>query len=208
MPDIHVSMLALHVPNVLPKSIPWIDFARHKGFYINHHSEWVAPRPAASSGRSLIFAIGIVHRVPVDQEAEAARARDVGADDSRRDGRVGDDGARLRHDPARVDHLRHLVPQLQHRDVPACRRTRFIHVRHHPVGGRRHRRDRHLRHRARAPGLALRRAGRSARRSTRPASEPRPSDAEASPAARWRACAGAARSASPAYGRPVTTAGE
>jgi hypothetical protein len=29
MPDIHVSMLALHVPNVLPKSVPWIDFARH-----------------------------------------------------------------------------------------------------------------------------------------------------------------------------------
>ena len=44
MPDIHVSMLALHVPNVLPKTVPWIDFARHKGIYINHHSAW--PRHA------------------------------------------------------------------------------------------------------------------------------------------------------------------
>ena len=43
MPDIHVSMLALHVPNVLPKTVPWIDFARHKGIYINHHSQWVRP---------------------------------------------------------------------------------------------------------------------------------------------------------------------
>jgi hypothetical protein len=59
MPDIHVSMLALHVPNVLPKTVPWIDFARHKGIYINHHSTW--PRHA---GRliwaTLIFAIGLV----------------------------------------------------------------------------------------------------------------------------------------------------
>jgi hypothetical protein len=59
MPDIHVSMLALHVPNVLPKTVPWIDFARHKGFYINHHSEWVR-----HAGRliwaTLIFAIGVV----------------------------------------------------------------------------------------------------------------------------------------------------
>jgi hypothetical protein len=58
MPDIHVSMLALHVPNVLPKSVPWIDFARHKGIYINHHSEW--PRHA---GRliwaTVIFVIGL-----------------------------------------------------------------------------------------------------------------------------------------------------
>jgi len=58
MPDIHVSMLALHVPNVLPKTIPWIDFARHKGFYINHHSQWVR-----HAGRliwsTLIFAIGL-----------------------------------------------------------------------------------------------------------------------------------------------------
>ena len=57
MPDIHVSMLALHVPNVLPKTIPWIDFARHKGLYINHHSTWVR-----SAGRmiwaTVIFAIG------------------------------------------------------------------------------------------------------------------------------------------------------
>jgi hypothetical protein len=57
MPDIHVSMLALHVPNVLPKTIPWIDFARHKGIYINHHSTWVR-----SAGRmiwaTVIFAIG------------------------------------------------------------------------------------------------------------------------------------------------------
>ena len=59
MPDIHVSMLALHIPNVLPKTVPWIDFARHKGFYVNHHSQWMRP-----AGRliwsTLIFAIGIV----------------------------------------------------------------------------------------------------------------------------------------------------
>ena len=41
MPDIHVSMLAVHVPNLLPKYVPWIDFARHRGFYIDHHSQWV-----------------------------------------------------------------------------------------------------------------------------------------------------------------------
>lgn len=60
MPDIHVSMLALHIPNVLPKTVPWIDYGPGgKGFYINHHSQWMRP-----AGRliwsSLIFAIGIV----------------------------------------------------------------------------------------------------------------------------------------------------
>ncbi len=59
MPDIHVSMLALHIPNVLPKTVPWIDYgANGKGFYINHHSQWVR-----HAGRmiwaTLIFAIGI-----------------------------------------------------------------------------------------------------------------------------------------------------
>jgi hypothetical protein len=58
MPDIHVSMLALHVPNVLPKTVPWIDFARHQGIYINHHSQWVR-----HAGRmiwwSLLFVIGL-----------------------------------------------------------------------------------------------------------------------------------------------------
>jgi hypothetical protein len=64
MPDIHVSMLALHVPNVLPKTVPWIDFARHKGLYINHHSQWVR-----HAGRliwwTLIFVIGLAigHRM-------------------------------------------------------------------------------------------------------------------------------------------------
>jgi hypothetical protein len=60
MPDIHVSMLALHIPNVLPKTVPWIDYGPGgKGFYINHHSMWVR-----HAGRmiwaTLIFAIGIV----------------------------------------------------------------------------------------------------------------------------------------------------
>ena len=59
MPDIHVSMLALHVPNVLPKYVPWIDFARHKGLYINHHSQWVR-----HAGRgiwwTLLFVIGLL----------------------------------------------------------------------------------------------------------------------------------------------------
>ena len=59
MPDIHVSMLALHVPNVLPKYVPWIDFARHKGFYVNSHSQWVR-----HAGRgiwwTLLFVIGLL----------------------------------------------------------------------------------------------------------------------------------------------------
>jgi hypothetical protein len=59
MPDIHVSMLALHIPNILPKTVPWIDYGPGgKGFYINHDSHWVRP-----AGRliwsTLIFAIGI-----------------------------------------------------------------------------------------------------------------------------------------------------
>lgn len=58
MPNIHVSMLAVHVPNVLPKYVPWIDFARHKGFYLNSHSQWVR-----HAGRgifwTLLFAIGL-----------------------------------------------------------------------------------------------------------------------------------------------------
>ena len=82
MPDIHVSMLALHVPNVLPKYVPWIDFARHQGLYINHHSQWVR-----HAGRmiwwTLIFAIGIVIAFVLDEEAEAGRARHLGADNSR-----------------------------------------------------------------------------------------------------------------------------
>src|SRR5579862_4428082 len=59
MPDIHGSMLALHVPNVLPKYVPWIDFAKHKGFYIDSHSQWVR-----HAGRgiwwTLLFVIGLV----------------------------------------------------------------------------------------------------------------------------------------------------
>ena len=58
MPDIHVSILALHVPNILPKYVPWVDFARHKGFYIDHHSQWVR-----HAGRmiwaTLLFVIGL-----------------------------------------------------------------------------------------------------------------------------------------------------
>jgi hypothetical protein len=59
MPDIRVSMLALHVPNVLPKYVPWLDFARHRGFYIDSHSQWVR-----HAGRgiwwTLLFLIGLV----------------------------------------------------------------------------------------------------------------------------------------------------
>ena len=77
------------MPNVLPKSIPWIDFARHKGFYINHHSTW--PRHA---GRliwwTLIFTIGIVWAFLLDQASPSRpEPADLGADNSRRDGRVG-----------------------------------------------------------------------------------------------------------------------
>ena len=59
MPDIHVSTLALQVPNLFPKTVPWIDFARHKGFYINSHSAWMR-----HAGRlliwSAIFIIGVI----------------------------------------------------------------------------------------------------------------------------------------------------
>jgi hypothetical protein len=59
MPNFHVSMLALEVPNLLPRSIPWIDFARHKGFYVNSHSQW--PRHAGRMiWATLLFTIGVV----------------------------------------------------------------------------------------------------------------------------------------------------
>jgi len=59
MPDIHVSMLAVHIPNVLPKTVPWPNYGPGgKGFYINHDSTWMRP-----AGRliwsTLIFVIGI-----------------------------------------------------------------------------------------------------------------------------------------------------
>jgi len=58
MPDFHLHILALQVPNLFPKSVPWIDFS-HGSFTVNHHSTW--PRHA---GRLIIatvlFTIGIV----------------------------------------------------------------------------------------------------------------------------------------------------
>jgi hypothetical protein len=56
MPDIHLSMLALHIPNVLPKTVPMVNFGPD-GFSINHDSHWVRP-----AGRliwsTIVFAIG------------------------------------------------------------------------------------------------------------------------------------------------------
>jgi hypothetical protein len=56
MPDIHLSMLAVHIPNVLPKTVPMVNFG-NDGFSINHHSQWVR-----HAGRliwaTLVFAIG------------------------------------------------------------------------------------------------------------------------------------------------------
>jgi hypothetical protein len=58
MPNFHVSMLALEVPNLLPRSIPWIDFT-HGSFHVNSHSEW--PRHAGRMiWATLLFVIGIV----------------------------------------------------------------------------------------------------------------------------------------------------
>ena len=58
MPNFHVSTLALQVPNLLPRSVPWIDFT-HGHFHVNSHSVW--PRHA---GRliwaTLLFTIGLV----------------------------------------------------------------------------------------------------------------------------------------------------
>jgi hypothetical protein len=58
MPDINVSVLALHIPNVLPKTVPMVNFGPD-GFSINHDSQWMRP-----AGRliwsTVIFAIGTV----------------------------------------------------------------------------------------------------------------------------------------------------
>jgi hypothetical protein len=58
MPDLHLSLLGLEIPNLLPKSVPWINFS-DGSFSINSHSEWVRP-----AGRliwsTLIFTIGII----------------------------------------------------------------------------------------------------------------------------------------------------
>jgi hypothetical protein len=58
MPDLHLSLLGLEFPNLLPKSVPWINFS-DGSFSINSHSEWVRP-----AGRliwsTLLFTIGII----------------------------------------------------------------------------------------------------------------------------------------------------
>src|ERR1700722_11813959 len=71
MPNIHVSMLAVHVPNVLPKYVPWIDFARHKGIYVDSHSQWVR-----HAGRgiwwTLLFVIGLIIGYRMTKRPKAA----------------------------------------------------------------------------------------------------------------------------------------
>jgi hypothetical protein len=58
MRDFHLHILALEVPNLLPRSVPWINFS-HGSLTVNHHSTW--PRPAGRLIMStLIFTIGIV----------------------------------------------------------------------------------------------------------------------------------------------------
>lgn len=74
MPDIHVSVLALQIPNVLPKTVPWIDFARHKGLYINHHSQWVR-----HAGRmiwaTILFLIGLAIAYRMTKKPKPAEPR-------------------------------------------------------------------------------------------------------------------------------------
>ncbi len=58
MPSIHDwSLLGLHVPNILPKTVPWLDFT-HGHFHWNSHSTWVR-----HAGRmiwaTLLFVIGL-----------------------------------------------------------------------------------------------------------------------------------------------------
>ena len=89
MPDIHVSMLAVHVPNLLPKYVPWIDFARHRGFYINSPLAVGAPRRPHDLVDAHLRRSASSIALRLDEEAEAGRARHLGADNSRRDGRVG-----------------------------------------------------------------------------------------------------------------------
>ena len=108
------NLLALHVPNLLPKTVPWFDFNWHHGFTYTHSH---LPRKA---GRliwaTVMFTIGLVIAFADHPPAEeVGRARDVGADVPRRDVRVGHADARLRRDPVRVDHLRQLVPELRQR---------------------------------------------------------------------------------------------
>jgi hypothetical protein len=58
MPDLHLSILGLEVPNLLPRSVPWINFS-HGSFSVNSHSTW--PRHAGRLIISMIiFTIGIV----------------------------------------------------------------------------------------------------------------------------------------------------
>ena len=207
MPDIHVSMLALQVPNLLPES----DSVDRLLPAARASTSTRTPSGCAPPGRliwsTLLFAIGIVHRVLAGRKKpKPRRARHLGPDNSRRDVRVGDDGPRLRHDPARVGRPSELVPQLQHGDLPHAEEQ--LHpLRHHPVGGRRHRGHRHLRHRAGAAGLAVRALAEAprARRRAATAADRAASRNRGGPLSRLRRRREKRVSA---YGRPVTTAGE
>ena len=193
MPDIHASMLALHVPNVLPKYVPWIDFAAAQG----HLHRPPLPVGPPHGPRDLVDAPvrdRPPRRLSPHEEAEAGRARHLGANDSRGVGRVGDDGHRLRDHPARMAHVLQLVPQLQHGDVHDEAEPDHP-LRHHPLDRRRRRRHGDLRPRPHAAGDHVqqvaeargRRGGprRRARRRQRP-----------TPAVPLAACSGAASAAS------------
>src|SRR5690242_20726006 len=59
MPSFHdLSLLGVHVPNLMPKTVPWLDFTKGS-FHWNSHSAW--PRHA---GRliwaTVLFVIGLV----------------------------------------------------------------------------------------------------------------------------------------------------
>ena len=166
MPDIHVSMLALDIPNLLPKSVPWPNYGPG-----GRASPSTTTRLAAPGGPPDLVDADLRdrhrHRLPADQEAQAGRAGDLGPDDSRCDVRVGDDGPRVRHDPARVVDVRRRRTSTSTRRRSSLRQNRVHPLRHHEIGRDRHRDDGHLRDGAGAPGLVVREVAEAPRARTR-----------------------------------------
>ena len=174
------NLLALHVPNLLPRSVFRSQFPRHAGRLI-----WA----------TIIFTIGLDHRVHRAAPAEAiGRARDLGRDLPRRAVCVGDVRARLRRHPARVVELRRFVPQLRQLVVPAAQELGAP-VRHHARQVRRLRRGRHLRASCSRSTSSSSSRGRSARSSS-PSPKPKPNKSRQPPAAECSPASGA-RSAHP-----------
>ena len=187
------------MPNLLPKSIPWIDFARHRGFYINHHSMWVRHAGRLIIWWTLLFIIGLVigyvwtkkpkPPLPATWAQTFLGAMGVWVMMALGYGTIPHEfitfgTAYLNFNTATfMLHKNRILPF----DI-----TRSIAVDVGVLG--------HLRHRADAPGLALRPLAEAP--GLDPAAEPITDDGSASAADRSPACAGVARSASPPTADP------